>query len=109
MKFLFEVTEEKINNMPVEDYETLEMAQDGDVKIYRLRRVLCRFLVDENNVEIPHDTALKMTSKLKMPEMQSFVEQFMETMKAKAVPKATGSPSSSPLLVSSVDSLSQTG
>jgi len=109
MQFLFDITEEKINDMPVEDFEALEMAQDGDPKIYKIRRVMCHFLVDEDHKEVPYETALKITSKLKLPEMKSFVEQFTDAMKAKAVPKANRSPLSSPSQANMVDSSFQTG
>jgi hypothetical protein len=91
--FYFEITEEKINSMSLENYEALERAQDGEVKIYKIRPVLCRFMVDENGNDIQYEEALKVTSKLGVKEFGEFVNQFFIAVKEKAVPKANGSPS----------------
>lgn len=92
----FDITEERINSMSIEDYEALERAQDGEVKLYKLRPVLCRFMANEDGSEIPYEEALKITSKLGIKEFKSFIEQFFNAVKERAVPKANGSPLKSP-------------
>ncbi len=109
MEIRFFITEDAVNNMDVADYEALERAQDGDVKLYRLRPMMCRFMVDENNQPISFAQALKITDKIKMKEMKDFVGKFFETMKGAVIPKETGSLSQSPIEVKQVDYLSQAG
>lgn len=96
MDVFFDITAEQVNSMSIEDYEALERAQDGEIRIYRLRPVLCRFMVTEENKPIPFDEALKITSKFGFKEFGEFASKFFAAMKEKAVPKASGSPSKLP-------------
>jgi hypothetical protein len=89
----FYITKEKIEALSVADFEAFERVQDGDTKIYRLRPAMCQFMVDENNVTVPIETALKITEKFSMGQLKEFVEQFFEAIKLASVPKANGSPS----------------
>jgi hypothetical protein len=93
----FHLAEEMIKALSWEDYEALEMAQEGDVKLYRLRPLLARFVVDESLKPIPQSTALKMIAKVPMDQVPEIIKQFMEALKDKAVPKGIGllSPSES--------------
>ena len=105
----FYITENLINDMDASDYEAFERAQDGDIKIYRLRPAMCRFMVDENNQPIPHAQALKISEKLKIRQLKDFVQKFFDVMKNSAVPKLNGSPLKSQSEVELADSLFQDG
>ena len=109
MQINFYITENAINEMSTEDYEALERAQDGEARLYRLRPVMCHFMVDDDGKPIPYEEALKITKKFKLPEAMSFVQQFFKAVEEKAVPKANGSLSKSPIEAEQAGSLSQTG
>ena len=109
MEIRFSITEELINEMEAEEYEAFERAQDGDLKMYRLRPAMCRFMVDENNIPVPHKEAMKIPGKLKIKHYKDFVNQFFEAMQNKAVPKESGSPLELPIEVNQMDSLSHVG
>ena len=76
--------------MTWEEYETIELAQEGDVKMRRLRPVVARFMVDENNQPLPHPQALAILGKLTMDEVKDVFEQFANAMRESAVPNETG-------------------
>ena len=101
MEINFLITEQSVNDMDIVDYEAFERAQDGDVKLYRLRPAITRFMVDKDNKPIPFDEAIKVSSKLKVKDMKNFIQKFFEVMKQSAVPKANGDLSKSPLEVPS--------
>jgi hypothetical protein len=105
----FFITEQAVNDLEVDDYEALERAQDGDVKMYRLRRLMCRFMVDENNQPVPFEQALKITGKLKIAELKDFTQKFFAAMQERAVPKESGSLSKSPTEAVQADSPSLAG
>jgi len=109
MEINFYITEESINEMEASDYEAFERAQDGDFKLYRVRPALARFMVDKDNIPIPYERALKITEKMKMKEVKSFLEKFFDVLKVKAVPNGNGSPSESPIEVSLTASQYQSG
>lgn len=110
MEIHFLISEKLVNDMSIEDYEAFERAQDGEIKLYKLRPAICRFMVDEKNIPIPHERALKVTGKMKVPEVRSFIEQFFNTITNATVPKGNGSPSVSPSEVQTVvDSVSPDG
>ena len=90
--YSFDITEEKINSMPVEHYEALERIRDGRGRLYQLRPMICAFMLDENGIPIPYELALQITSKFTAAEISSLVLKFFEVMKEKAVPNTNGSP-----------------
>lgn len=84
-------------SISTEEWEAFEMAQDGDVKIYRLRPVLARFLVDEQGQAIPHAQALRTLGKLPIEEFMTDVfSAFFDALKGAAVPKVNGNSLSLP-------------
>lgn len=109
MEINFYITENAVNELEVKDYEALERAEDGDAKLYRLRPVICHFMVDENNKPIPYEKALKISEKMKLKDAMEFVQKFFEAVKERAVPKANGSLSKSPTEALSESSPSQSG
>ena len=109
MEIRFFITEQSVNDMDIVDYEAFERAQDGDVKIYRIRPAVCRFMVDENNIPIPYNQALKASEKMKLKDFKDFINKFFETMQGSAIPKSTGSELKSPTEAVPVDSLYQVG
>jgi hypothetical protein len=103
MEINFYITEDAVNNMEAADYEAFERAQDGDIKVYRLRPALCRFMVDEKNNPIPYEQALKVSEKMKISQLKEFVTKFFEAASQRAVPNENGNKSESPSEVPSAD------
>ena len=89
----FLINREKIG-LTWEEYETIELAQEGDVKMRRLRPVVARFMVDENNQPLPHTQALAILGKLPMDEVKDVFEQFANAMRESAIPNGSGRQSS---------------
>jgi hypothetical protein len=74
-----------------QEYEALEMAQDGDAKVYRLRPLVARFMVDDNGLPIPHAQAVRELGKLPLEEfLQDVVTAFTGALMETAIPKANG-------------------
>jgi hypothetical protein len=96
MEIIFNITKEGIEEMEAEDYEAFERAQDGEVRLYRLRPAIARFMVDEHNKPIPHPQAMKISGRMKLKDMKSFISKFFDIMRDTAVPKANGNSSSLP-------------
>lgn len=109
MEIQFNITKELFENMDAVDYEAFERAQDGDIKMYRLRPAVCRFMVDNNNVPIPYSQALKNSEKMKVKDVLNFIRQFFESVRDNAIPKGNGTPSSLPSEVPTPVSVSQVG
>lgn len=91
----FHISEEQVKTLTWEDYESIERAQDGDVKMYLLRPLLARFVVDDNLSPLPHDQALKSLAKVPLTEVPNIIRGFMDVLKERAIPKASGEPSAS--------------
>jgi hypothetical protein len=105
----FLVTKDVFESLSLEEYEAFERAQDGEVKLYQMRPVLARFMVDEKNKPVPHTQAMKVLGKLPVSKLRETMEKFMEAMKAGTLPLPTGEPSSSPSEASPQTSLSPAG
>lgn len=104
-KIHFHLDERKVNGLTWEEYEALERAQEGDVKMFRLRPLLARFVVDEKGVAVEHSIALAQLGRIPMDQVPEVVTAFIESLKGSTVPKANGdslpSPSApSPVVVS---------
>ena len=61
----------------------------------RLRPVVARFMVDENDKPLLHSQALTILGKLPMSEVKDIFEQFANAMKEGAVPNGNGRQSNS--------------
>lgn len=89
----FQINRETIlKDISTEEWEAMEMAQDGEVKIYRLRPVLARFVVDEATGKVmPQSLAMKKLGKIPFEEFMSDVfKAFFETLQNLAVPNTNG-------------------
>jgi hypothetical protein len=79
------------------EFEALEMAQDGDVKVYRLRPILARFMVDEEGKALTKAQAMRVTDDIPIAELMADVfPAFFRAIQDAAVPKASGNSSSLP-------------
>ena len=96
IKLHFHFSDTLVNDLTWEEYETFETAQDGDLKLSRLRPLMARFMVDEKLKPIPHPTALKTLGKVPMNEIQFVIKDFMSSIMDAAVPKEKETPSSQP-------------
>jgi len=110
MEINFHLTEESINGLSWEEYEVFERVQDGEaLKLYRLRPILARFMVDEKSLPIKQADALKTLAKIKMNEIKDVVTAFMEGMQNSTVPKVNGDSLKSPSEVEPMASESPLG
>lgn len=97
MEITFHLTEENVNNLNWEEYEVFERVQDGEaIKLYRLRPVLARFMVDDKVQPLKHEDAMKILSKIPMREIKDVVTRFMEGLQNSTVPKVNGDSLKSP-------------
>lgn len=101
MNLRFKLNAEEIKKWPEEDYEAIEMAQDGEVKFYRLRPIMARYLVDEAGKPLPKAIALKQLGKIPIDEWAEVVRQFAAGITSVAVPNASRSLSELPSEVNS--------
>lgn len=109
MEINFLINEKSVNNMTWEEYEVFELAQEGDVKLNRLRPILARFMLNGNNDFMEHDKAMKVLAKLPIGKIKETIEQFMNALKGSVVPKANGTPSPLPSEAPTVELESQVG
>jgi len=88
--YRFHFTEAVVNSMTEEEYEALERAQDGDVKMYLLRPLLARFMANDDLTPMDHAQAMKLIGKMPLLSIKDVIQEFMDAMKEKAVPKENG-------------------
>ena len=108
-KFTFLINEESVNGLNWEEFETFEMAQEGKMRLYKIRPILARFLLDDNGAFIEHKKAMDILGKVPVGKIKETITLFIDTLKGSSVPKASGSPSQSPSEVPVVDSVSPVG
>lgn len=109
MEIQFLINEQSVNSMTWEEYETFERAQEGDVKLYRLRPILANFMLNGDNNFMEHEKAMKILAKIPVGKIKDTIEQFMNALKGSVVPKANGTPSGLPSEVPMVESVSPAG
>jgi len=109
MEIHFLINEKSINNMTWEEFETFEQAQEGDMKLYRLRPILARFMTNGNDLPMVHKDAMKILGTLPVSKIKETIELFMGTLKNGTIPKANGSESKSQSEQTSADSPSLDG
>lgn len=108
-KIRFRMTENVMNSLSTEEYEALERAQDGDIKMYRLRPVFARFVVDEYGMPVDHNKAMKMIGTVPIAQIGEIVKGFMSALQGAAVPKKNGNSLSQPSDPSEVEFPSHVG
>src|SRR5215216_1712851 len=103
MEIRFQVNAKTFQDeISTEEWEAMEMAQDGQPRIYRLRPILARYVVGEDGKIMSQEGGLKVMAKIPLGEfLRDVFPAFFETLNGIAVPKATGTPSPLPLPVSS--------
>jgi hypothetical protein len=79
-----------------EEYETIELAQEGNVKLRNLRPLVARFMVDEASKPLPHKAAMAELGKLPLDEINDVFTKFADAMRDTALPNTKGD-SSKPL------------
>jgi hypothetical protein len=80
-----------LKSISTEEYEAMEMAQDGDAKIYRLRPVLARFMVGEDGNLLEHGRAMRQLAKLPFEEfMRDVFPAFFKALQSAAVNPTSG-------------------
>lgn len=90
LKIHFHMGENIINELETEEYEALERAQDGEIKLYRIRPLIARFLANDDNSRMDHAKAMKLLAKLKVSQWKQVFESFMQAIKDSTVPKENG-------------------
>ena len=109
MEIRFHIVGELVDSLIWEDGETLERAQEGDVKLYKLRPLLSNFVIDENGKPVKHADAMKLIAKVPFKQIPQIVEAFTNALKDGTVPKENGSLSEPLSPASSEDSPSLPG
>ena len=92
-----------------EEYEAIEMAQDGELKMRQMRPLVARFMVDDKGQPIAHKQAMATLGKLPMEEVRDVFTKFADALKDAAVPNGSGSSSLPPSEASTPASPSQDG
>ena len=110
MELNFKITEEFIKNLPEKDFEVFERLQDGEsLRIYKLKPVLARAMVDKNGQAVPYKQALEMLGEIPVGDYKHVIKQFTDGLLGATVPKESGRPLNSPLEVPSTVSASPDG
>lgn len=69
----------------------MERAMDGEPRIYLLRPILARYLIDEGGMYIPQAAAMKRLAKLPLDEfLDDVFKPFFEALNETAVPNVSG-------------------
>lgn len=95
-KIHFHLNETIVNALTWEEYEALERAEDGELKLYQIRPVLARFLANEDNSPVEHKIAMKQLAAIPVQQIPEIIKQFMDDLRRAAIPKASGDSSSPP-------------
>ncbi len=90
MKIRFHVSAEQAQSLSIEEYETIERARDGAVRMYQLRPVLARFMVDEEGKPVEHEQAMKTIGALPASEIGNLMTAMSDALSEAAVPKGSG-------------------
>ena len=102
MEINFYFSEQARKRLTWDDLDTIEMMQEGEVSTRRLRSLCARYMVDGNNVYLPHAKAMKLLGVLTEEEIQQTIKAFVEAMGQAALPKANGNSSGQPSEVAQV-------
>jgi hypothetical protein len=80
-----------------EEWEAMERAQDGKPRIYQLRPILARYVIDEEGKRLTQDQGMELMRKLPILDfLQDVFPAFFQTLRDGAVPKANGAALNSP-------------
>ena len=109
MEIKFLINEQSVNSMTWEEFETFERAQEGSVKLYHLRPILARFMMNGDNDFMEHEKAMSVLGKVPVGKIRETVNLFVDTLKNSTVPKANGDSLKSPSEVPTAASESQVG
>lgn len=96
MEVRFHIDENTVQNMTWEEFETFERAQEGDLKLFQLRPVLARFMVNGGEKHLPHKKAMEILGQLPLSKVQETIEIFTTAIRDGVIPKENASLSSSP-------------
>jgi len=96
MQLHFHTNPTLFKQLPEEDFEAIERAQDGEVRLYRLRPLIARFMVDDQNQPLTHEAAMKQLGRIPTGEWDEVIRQFADAFRDAAVPNTNGSLSKSP-------------
>jgi hypothetical protein len=108
-KLKFRMSENMMNALTTEEYEALERAQDGEIKMYRLRPVFARFVVEEDSSPMDHAKAMRLIGEVPISQIGEVVKGFMRALQGAVIPKENGSSSPLPSVPSAVEFPSQVG
>lgn len=104
MEINFHIDQDTVNQMSWEEFEAFERAQDGGLKLYQLRPVLARFMVDEKQKPIPQKKAMEALAKITLDKVQEVIEVFVNAINEGVLPKENGNSLNSPSEAQSVGS-----
>jgi hypothetical protein len=82
------------DSITLDDMEAIEALQDTANSWIKMKLMLQRFLVDEQNQPLPEADAAQLVGKLSITQAKTAMDQFrqaMDLLSAEALPNATGS------------------
>lgn len=92
----FKIDREKVK-LSWEEYEVVQLAQEGELEMRPLRKLVARFMVDEQGQPLPRPMAMKILAGLDMEEVPDVFIKFTAAMKEAAVPPTNGGSLRQPL------------
>jgi hypothetical protein len=94
----FQVNAETIyKEISTEEWEAMERAMDGSPRIYQLRPILARFVIDEDGKRLTQEQGMNLMRTLPIHDfLQDVFPTFFKTLQEGAVPNGKGLASSSP-------------
>jgi hypothetical protein len=93
----FLITEELKQAMTWAEYESIKLAQEGGLKLYKLRPLCARFMVDDNRQALPHEQAMRILGALPLSELNDVMGKFAKAFSDAAIPNQSGDSLSGPL------------
>lgn len=87
MEFRFVITEEGLNDL---EWEETEVLQGESRSAATNRRVLAKFMVNQEGQPVPFDEAMAILGRLKKKEREAVFVKFWAALAALAVPPESG-------------------
>lgn len=73
MKINIDITKEKLDELTWDEWELMDAANQG---YGSAKKLIARFMIDDEGKDITQQEAVKLLGQLKTPEMKTVIEQF---------------------------------
>lgn len=95
IKLRFRLDPSEIKTWPEKDYEAIERAQDGEARLYLLRPIMAKHMIDRDDKPIHPSAALRLLGEIPLEDWPGVIQSFIEGVRDAAIPNAKGSLSNS--------------